>query len=196
MASETGGCPKRRGGRVADGDCRGSRRPTPCSPLLTKVALAVLAVRLGNSMCVSSRQSGRSGASSTFPNWLPAAGCSPGIRAPSGGSGASIICNSGAHGRNPTPPWGPEVLHYVGRGLEGDQALDRDNESLRLAIERGAPIHIFDQLGKNRHLPSRRRRPLAGDKPRRLGGARALGSAGGTGRVRPRGATWMYRLAS
>ena len=75
-----------------------------------------------------------------------------GIRAPRGGNEASIICNTGAHGPYPDRFLGPDVLHYVGRGLEGDQALDRDNESLRLAIERGVPIHVFEQLGKNQYL--------------------------------------------
>jgi hypothetical protein len=75
-----------------------------------------------------------------------------GIRAPRGGSEASIICNTGAHGPYPDRFLGPDVLHYVGRGLEGDQALDRDNESLRQAIERGIPIRLFEQLGKNQYM--------------------------------------------
>ena len=74
-----------------------------------------------------------------------------GIRAPRGGNEASIICNTGADGPYPDRFLGPDVLHYVGRGLEGDQALDRDNESLRLAIERGVPIHVFEQLSKNQY---------------------------------------------
>ncbi|HWP00632.1 MAG TPA: hypothetical protein VNL74_08415 [Methylococcus sp.] len=75
-----------------------------------------------------------------------------GIRAPRGGSEASIICNTGAHGPYPDRFLGPDVLHYVGRGLEGDQDLDRDNESLRQAIERGIPIRVFEQVGKNRYI--------------------------------------------
>jgi len=75
-----------------------------------------------------------------------------GIRAPRGRSEASIICNTGAHGPYPDRFLGPDVLHYVGRGLDGDQELDRDNESLRQAIERGVPIHVFEQLGKNQYL--------------------------------------------
>jgi hypothetical protein len=75
-----------------------------------------------------------------------------GIRAPRGGSEASIICNIGVHGPYPDRFLGPDVLHYVGRGLEGDQELDRDNESLRQAVERGVPIRVFEQLGKNRYL--------------------------------------------
>lgn len=75
-----------------------------------------------------------------------------GIRAPRGGSEASIICNTGAHGSYPDRFVGPDVLHYVGRGLEGDQALDRDNESLRLAVERGLQVRVFEQLGKNQYL--------------------------------------------
>jgi len=75
-----------------------------------------------------------------------------GIRAPRGGSEASIICNTGAHGPYPDRFLGADVLHYVGRGLEGDQALDRDNESLRQAIERGVPIRVFEQLAKNQYL--------------------------------------------
>ena len=43
-------------------------------------------------------------------------------------------------------------LHYLGRGLEGDQELDRDNESLRQAVERRVPIRVFEQLGKNKYL--------------------------------------------
>ena len=74
-----------------------------------------------------------------------------GIRAPRGGNEASIICNTGAHAPYPNQFLGPDVLHYVGRGLEGDQALDRDNESLRLAIERGVPIHVFEQISKNQY---------------------------------------------
>jgi hypothetical protein len=75
-----------------------------------------------------------------------------GILAPRGRSEASIICNTGAHGPYPDRFLGPDVLHYVGRGLEGDQELDRDNESLRQAIERGVSIRVFEQLGKNRYL--------------------------------------------
>ena len=75
-----------------------------------------------------------------------------GIRAPRGGKEASIICNTGAHAPYPDRFLGSDVLHYVGRGLEGDQALDRDNESLRVAVERGVPIHVFEQLGKNQYL--------------------------------------------
>ena len=75
-----------------------------------------------------------------------------GIRAPRNGAEASIICNTGAHGPYPDRFLGPDVLHYVGRGLEGDQELDRDNESLRQAIERGVPIHVFEQVAKNRYL--------------------------------------------
>ncbi len=75
-----------------------------------------------------------------------------GIRAPRGGAEASIICNTGAHAPYPDRFLGPDVLHYVGRGLDGDQALDRDNESLRQAVERGVPIRVFEQLGKNRYL--------------------------------------------
>jgi hypothetical protein len=75
-----------------------------------------------------------------------------GIRAPRGGSEASIICNTGAHGPYPDRFLGPGVLHYVGRGLEGDQELDRDNESLRQAVERGVPIRVFEQLAKNKYV--------------------------------------------
>ena len=75
-----------------------------------------------------------------------------GIRAPRGGSAASIICNTGAHAPYPDRFLGPDVLRYVGRGLEGDQALDRDNESLCRAIERGVPIRVFEQLGKNQYV--------------------------------------------
>lgn len=75
-----------------------------------------------------------------------------GIRAPRGGTEASIICNTGAHGPYPDRFLGSDVLHYVGRGLEGDQALDRDNESLRQAIERGVPIRVFEQLAKNQYV--------------------------------------------
>ncbi len=78
-----------------------------------------------------------------------------GIRAPRGGSEASIICNTGAHAPYPDRFLGPEVLHYVGRGLEGDQELDRDNESLRQAIERDVPIRVFEKLGKNRYVDHR-----------------------------------------
>jgi hypothetical protein len=75
-----------------------------------------------------------------------------GIRAPRRGTEASIICNTGAHGPYPDRFLGPDVLHYVGRGLEGDQELDRDNESLRQAVERRVPIRVFEQLGKNKYI--------------------------------------------
>lgn len=75
-----------------------------------------------------------------------------GIRAPRGGSEASIICNTGVHGPYPDRFLGPDVLHYVGRGFEGDQELDRDNESLRQAVERGVTIRVFEQLAKNRYV--------------------------------------------
>jgi hypothetical protein len=75
-----------------------------------------------------------------------------GIRAPRGGSEASIICNTGLDGPYPDRFLGPDVLHYVGRGFEGDQELDRDNESLRQAVERGVTIRVFEQLGKNRYI--------------------------------------------
>lgn len=75
-----------------------------------------------------------------------------GIRAPRGGSEASIICNTGVHGPYPDRFLGPDVLHYVGRGFEGDQELDRDNESLRQAIERGVTIRVFEQLAKNQYV--------------------------------------------
>lgn len=75
-----------------------------------------------------------------------------GIRAPRGRDEASIICNTGAHGPYPDRFLGPDVLHYVGRGLDGDQELDRDNESLRQAIERGVPIRVFEQLAKNKYV--------------------------------------------
>ena len=75
-----------------------------------------------------------------------------GIRAPRGGSEASIICNTGVHGPYPDRFLGPDVLHYVGRGFEGDQELDRDNESLRQAVERGVTIRVFEQLAKNRYI--------------------------------------------
>jgi hypothetical protein len=64
----------------------------------------------------------------------------------------SIICNTGQHGPYPDQFLTPDVLHYVGRGLEGDQELDRDNESLRQAIERGVPIRVFEQPAKNRYV--------------------------------------------
>jgi hypothetical protein len=75
-----------------------------------------------------------------------------GIRAPRGGTEASIICNTGPHGPYPDRFLGPNVLHYVGRGFDGDQALDGDNESLRQAVERGIEVRVFEQLGKNRYL--------------------------------------------
>lgn len=75
-----------------------------------------------------------------------------GIRAPRGRTEASIICNTGAHGPYPDRFLGPDVLHYVGRGLEGDQALDRDNESLRQGIESGVPVRVFEKLTKNQYL--------------------------------------------
>lgn len=75
-----------------------------------------------------------------------------GIRAPRGGTEASIICNTGSHAPYPDKFLGPDVLHYVGRGIEGDQALDGDNESLRQAVGRGIPVRVFEQLGKNRYL--------------------------------------------
>jgi hypothetical protein len=74
------------------------------------------------------------------------------IRAPRGGSEASIICNMGAHAPYPDRFVAPDVLHYVGRGLDGDQALDRDNESLRQAVERGVPVRVFEQLAKNQYV--------------------------------------------
>lgn len=75
-----------------------------------------------------------------------------GIRAPRGAREASLICNTSARGSYPDRFLGPDVLHYVGRGLEGDQELDRDNESLRQAVERGSPIRVFEKLGTNRYL--------------------------------------------
>jgi hypothetical protein len=75
-----------------------------------------------------------------------------GIRAPRGGTEASIICNTGPRGPYPDRFLGSDVLHYVGRGFEGDQALDGDNESLRQAVERGVPVHVFEQLAKNKYL--------------------------------------------
>lgn len=75
-----------------------------------------------------------------------------GIRAPRGGAAASIICNTSPRGPYPDRFLGPDVLHYVGRGVDGDQALDRDNESLRQATERGVPIRVFEQLGRNKYL--------------------------------------------
>lgn len=75
-----------------------------------------------------------------------------GIRAPRGQSEASIICNTGSHGPYPDRFLGPDVLQYVGRGLEGDQELDRENESLRQAIDRGVPIRVFEKLGKNKYV--------------------------------------------
>lgn len=75
-----------------------------------------------------------------------------GIRAPRGRSEASIICNTGAHGPYPDRFLRPDLLRYVGRGFEGDQTLDRDNESLRLAIQRGIPIRVFEQLAKNKYI--------------------------------------------
>jgi hypothetical protein len=65
---------------------------------------------------------------------------------------ASIICNTAAHGPYPDRFLGPDVLHCVGRGRDGDQALDRDDESLRRAIGAGVPIRVLEQLGKNQQL--------------------------------------------
>ena len=75
-----------------------------------------------------------------------------GVHARRGGNEASIICNTGAHAPYPDRYLGPDVLHYVGRGQEGDQALDRDNESLRQAIERGVPIRVFEKLRDNEYV--------------------------------------------
>lgn len=75
-----------------------------------------------------------------------------GIHAPRGGSEASVICNTGPHAPYPDRFVGPDVLRYVGRGQEGDQALEGDNESLRQAIERGLPIRVFEAVGRNRYL--------------------------------------------
>ncbi|MBA3778834.1 MAG: hypothetical protein H0X16_05985 [Chloroflexi bacterium] len=47
---------------------------------------------------------------------------------------------------------GEDVLRYVGRGRDGDQALDGDNESLRQAIERGLQIRVFEAVAKNKYL--------------------------------------------
>ncbi len=44
------------------------------------------------------------------------------------------------------------MLRYIGWGPSGDQSVERDNESLRLAIARGLPIHVFEKLGKNRYF--------------------------------------------
>jgi hypothetical protein len=75
-----------------------------------------------------------------------------GIHAPRGGNTTSIICNTGPHAPYPDRFVGPDALRYVGWGPTGDQAMERDNESLRQAIERGVPIRVFEAVGKNKYL--------------------------------------------
>lgn len=75
-----------------------------------------------------------------------------GIHAPRGRLEASIICNTGPHAPYPDRFLSDDVLRYVGRGIEGDQSLDGDNESLRLAVREGRTIRVFEAIASNRYV--------------------------------------------